>query len=665
MGSTPSSLSPDKWYVRLVGEAGEPSAISELFNLAQVPREVEICQEGCVVEDGAYKLVMFGDVADAVERASVSIDGTDYELDVETPETPSTSCAEPLCRAGMMSCVLSPISDSGIFELSYALVRLEVTLLLRDGQEVVLGSLDIPCLAKNPARGKNADAMLRDLVDGSDTVLNWMFSTGDRSEDLWGAAGHGGAAPGTAAARIEAATSTLDVFESCLPVVRAQAASRVVWEDKVVPACEARRCGREEALWMACNPGCLKADLSGPVCLPDGRRFTPSELMVRTARRSADTYENGVLLGFLAYVTSDLSLLASRLRQQFAKLDSVVARLEGMGARGSSLPALTAARLGFERVHALSLEADALAQRARGLKAAYSCAMPGVAAVESANRSWRRTRLFCESATYARLWTAMSRWSDFCPQLGCDGRDGLVLQAVRLNTLFELYCLHRMLRWLYDAGFRLASDEGAIQKSSYSFVSRRGGAADAVADLYCLTRGDERVTVWYQPVFHGGNDEEMGVHLHRTTLPLYADGTPKRVYPYYTPDYLIEISTPGGVRSVVLDAKFSNPVSLLRARDNDRSDDGECISIFKQCCEKYLLATCDSRTGKAPDAVWLLCCGEDGYMWRYQRSPWAQARAGFVFSGIAAVSPGVRSLDALFAELGLRARRSVERGDAE
>ena len=165
--------------------------------------------------------------------------------------------------------------------------------------------------------------------------------------------------------------------------------------------------------------------------------------------------------------------------------------------------------------------------------------------------------------------------------------------------------------------------------------------------MYRLIRGDESVSLFYQPVIYGDNREEHGISLHRTTL------TSAGFDSYWTPDYLMVWKSGSGTTTIVLDAKFRTVSSV--AFDGSQSDAKSCML---ECLRKYKLETRGSAGGV--DVLWLLCGrGQVCHFEPMQQSAWAQEQL-FAPDGIATVASGANALSDLLDAVGIGASRTLE-----
>lgn len=233
-------------------------------------------------------------------------------------------------------------------------------------------------------------------------------------------------------------------------------------------------------------------------------------------------------------------------QRQVIELDGIAEELRSVdsGQQGL-LPALVVVVACLRRERPFAERARALRRKARRLSRALSDAFDSVSNVRY--RLPRRSKVFQEVKPYADVHACMHRWEDFGEFLVL--RDGLTLQAWRMDKLYEYYVLYRLFDALSVNGFALneSCDEPA-RRVGYSLQSRYYANETQVANVYRLVCGSERVTLFYEPVVYGNMREENGIDLHRTTRTERGNDS------FWTPDCLIRHEANGRVRRIVLDA---------------------------------------------------------------------------------------------------------------
>ena len=218
--------------------------------------------------------------------------------------------------------------------------------------------------------------------------------------------------------------------------------------------------------------------------------------------------------------------------------------------------------------------------------------------VSNTFRMPRKTKIFQEIPHYARLFQLMRTWDafgefDFA-------REGLILSMHRVSRLYELYSLASLLHW-FDA-------QGYTPDSSYETPFERVertqeyGMPDnerEVANVYRLQRGGAQVTLWYQPVLYGGDQEFASLGAHRLLPNDLFDQQPGDSY--WTPDFALSFKEAGRDSLFLLDSKFT---SIENAKEQR----------FTPCLTKYRFQTIRSN-GMPIDSGWLIPKVSNEHRW--------------------------------------------------
>lgn len=419
-------------------------------------------------------------------------------------------------------------------------------------------------------------------------------------------------------------------YEANLNYFCTHAHCRTVKTNVMVSPLQMRRLGREELLWLAGNPDVLHAtDTKTPLRI-NGRYVVPAHMRTERPKKTFDTKENRALLSYAEEVAAALGRIIEGAQDDIAHIEAMIGRLEGLDDGEGLIPALLMLRTCFEREQPLLRKAIALRKRMRSIAKALDRALPDVCCIRY--RLPKRTKIFQEIPAYAEIHALMRAWDAFGEfQMQ---RDGMVLHTWKMDKLYEYYVLYELLSVLRGRGFSPngSLDASPIEQAHYSLDSRYFQNETQVATVFRLVRGDERITLYYQPVIYGDEREEHGISLHRTTL------TSAGFDSYWTPDYLIVHESCEGTRTLVLDAKFRK-VSAVKF-DGLENDAKSCML---ECLRKYKLETCGVK-GASVDALWLLCGRTQSYyLESLQQSSWA-LKQRFTPDGIAAVAPGANAL---------------------
>ncbi|WP_165047425.1 MULTISPECIES: hypothetical protein [unclassified Adlercreutzia] len=639
MDSTSSSAkgaqaAPSRFAVRLKGGTGQVDL--PLLRGCEEDGRLHL-QKGVVTQDGQYEVALLfpKGCQIAARRFRVEVNDEAFDLYREEGALLQTIVGSEVCEGFQLKS-----EDRGtrlrLFALAYGYVRLRVAFLDERGAEVdVFRTKDITCECSQEVNARDIEQMLAVLLGdpSKDVALRWLLSDGGRGARGRYSVIEGGFKRGAERSvdtYLVATENALDAIEAAIPSLKAHAASRIVPSEKVIPAREARRFGAREARWLARNPQALRPAVPGERALAcGGGRYAPESLSAAQAKRSFDVYENQVVLAFLSLAICQLTDFADRVScdsRLFSPLDAA-ADDEG-SSRSFSGIALRILR-GNRLVRAE--RAKRLRGRALRAKKLLSSVLPHVTSIDITQAPLRRTPTFREVHAYSKIFSAVDRFLSFgeSPYFS----DGLAIEVVRADRLYEIYVLYCLLSALEKCGFAPKEGERAVYAGAYDPTPKYPANPSPVANVFALERGDVAVRMWYEPAIYPDARELNGCSLHKTrggTNPV-------------TPDFVIKVNDGAGSSAFVLDAKYSRADSLTRVYA------GESESRWEACVGKYLKGVVDGETGRLPCGLWLLSGlrGERDCFVGLDTLPWLTQERRTFESGIMPVRPGVDVSDLL------------------
>jgi hypothetical protein len=235
-------------------------------------------------------------------------------------------------------------------------------------------------------------------------------------------------------------------------------------------------------------------------------------------------------------------------------------------------------------------------------------------------------------------------------------REARALHAAKPDKLYEYYALYRILKWLTGVGFTLDDAyEKPVDTFYYSYERTYAKFMNErrCANTYHLKRGDQRVTLYYQPVIYGDVREENGIVLHRTIAAQPFDLNHSHPDAAWTPDIILTTDDGTTTNTYALDAKYRNLYELAGLNQFGAKDHRVDTSVFEDQIRKYKTDLA-SDNGRGIDAVWLVCGrGYDLGTLLYRKTEWAQDV--LPQSGLAPLGYDLddSSLDQMMAALGI------------
>ena len=647
MASTSTSYSLQRHgFIRVENEHTRERCDYPLYGLSSVSSAIDVATEKPVVENDSYNFSVLVPSSIAVAELSISVNGAD-------PITTTADGRLSEIVAGQEHTLyriqLKP-KEKRPFLLTYGFARIEVVLSLvyESTEEFVLTTKDIPCLSNEDYQAPMIAQMLNELLDvNEETVARWMFTGNEDDRAAFSIldAALRDNSPKSLSSIIQLFEAAIAEYENAYDYFRAHGFSRVVRTKSKLPPRKIRRTGSHELLWMSKNSHVLSETPYETSINYLGRYYMPREIETDVRKKSYDSYENRLVLGFLGELLTNARVIYSSLKDDVASIRAIEERLNPISTSDYSLPALTLIRQCAARENYYIAKLQDVVDKLLKLKRKYVLALPGVKAVFS--RAPRRTKVFQEVKCYSGVFEIIQRWLKFGDFTLA--RENLALHTLRLDKLYEYFVLFRLLCWLQSSGFDEDDAEGeAIEQATFSLISGFYRNEKQVSTLYKLSHGETHIRLYYQPVIYGDEREENGITLHRLSCRNAASLIKRDSY--WTPDFLLMVAQ--GTNDPewhIFDAKFSKASILW----GDYPKDGPFTSMVS----KYKTVILGSAPSDRIVSLWLFCGREPGRHVQFaETSSWATSNYARYHSGIGALTPSFSCLEEILCPiLGLEA----------
>lgn len=631
MASTSSSLKPCSIRLSLRDPRNPSAPLSfEMHEGRRTPGLGEIDYSAAIVDRAQYELSLFTDCDLGAVKIMLRINGDEHQWRCIMPEQAGSSYVYRLAPA-YGNGNWRPFSDT----YGFATVEARIYSCQRRFEPFTVKTKEIPC-SSTISNQRQYVVKLLDELAGQElaTPIGWMLSAGNTqdSDSL-------GDADGSEANSLQSfvllAETVLAGIEAELPNFKTRPYTKTDRSEQLVAAEKLRQIGRNEIEWLYKNPDRLFPVRQNTAIRIQGRNWYSRKIQTKQTVRSCDTYENRAVVSFISHVSRTLAQVIAGINQKLDALHEAKRKLSGIQSTEGHLIPVMIIDAQIERDQPLLSKLQAQRTRAQRFYRLLSEAMP--ADVSNTFRMPRKTKIFQEIPHYARLFQLMRTWDafgefDFA-------REGLILSMHRVSRLYELYSLASLLRWFDCRGYTPDNS----YETPFERVERTQeyGMPDnerEVANVYRLQRGGEQVTLWYQPVLYGGDQEFAGLGAHRLLPNDLFDQQPNDSY--WTPDFALSFKDAGRDSLFLLDSKFT---SIENAKEQR----------FDPCLNKYRFGTIRSN-GMPIDSVWLLCgqapeptCVPTGAM------SWARQQGIPPIGGLAALSPFGNSIDQMMQCLGI------------
>lgn len=297
------------------------------------------------------------------------------------------------------------------------------------------------------------------------------------------------------------------------------------------------------------HPELIKESPGGSGFCIEGRYVVPDLHGIALQAKSTDVYENQVILAFLDAVCADMTTMQQELSCALNNLPVHVEAREGCISssafmRGAIRQAMGNIQSDLESLHAKFAQIREMYRKAIPARAPRLMAMP------------QATPAFRSLPAYRQIYETIAQWFDIKQAGVYDMR--FVQIYMQVTTLYEVYVLTKLERFLEDQGYELLS---AI-RHVYELESESRYENTPVNNIFTFGKEDIQITLFYQPVLYDGlHQVHNPVGLYRNTslsLPkTWGDTARGR---YYTPDYVLKIEKKGhtGAQYILADAKYAN-----------------------------------------------------------------------------------------------------------
>ena len=275
------------------------------------------------------------------------------------------------------------------------------------------------------------------------------------------------------------------------------------------------------------------------------QNFAPKHTLVSDTIKTKDSYENRVLLGFLAYLITSAREILLKVNAAHFSLDLPQVE-EGYLASTSTITGELDAIM-----VASSKKIDSSLKRLQGLLSTYRQVLPiqGYPLTSMPKPS----SVFLRIPIYRYFYNLMAQWFQY---QNVEVGDNRLLMPFLVNSrLYEYYVLLKLIEEKHNEGYEPVAKENFRYELSY-----RGKAVEltdqVLANTYYFVKGGERLTLYYQPVVYGtGPIGANAIGLQRISSLSYDSRQVST--PHYTPDYLLKYETDKTTRYVIGDAKYS------------------------------------------------------------------------------------------------------------
>ncbi len=306
--------------------------------------------------------------------------------------------------------------------------------------------------------------------------------------------------------------------------------------------------------YIAQHPDELRRTNTNTGIVIGGHRYQPERTLITQNAISYDTQENQSILGFIERLVFD----AQELKKEIGILINANAydSFEEDEYISSTYYVYIST---IDMLRKMEKRVSGLIKRILAIQLAYSKIF-NIKALRLVSMP-TPTAIFMSVPQYKQLYDCMNEWLK-CADVGLELQNQ-ILGLKKMSEIYELYVLLKLIWCFSCSDYELIS----ATMNNYSFSRKAMYKNTSHNNVFAFSRGEETVTLYYQPVLYGGrNDPDYDIGLYRNnSISLKADDELSFTGEYYAPDYVIKYCNPnfGGTRYFILDAKFSTKENVL------------------------------------------------------------------------------------------------------
>ncbi len=278
--------------------------------------------------------------------------------------------------------------------------------------------------------------------------------------------------------------------------------------------------------------------------------YQPERTLLVENKRSYDTYENRVVLGFIRKMIDSVNQLCEHCNDLLKQIPNN----ENYGDEYiySSFFMFTETKRTLE--NGLNRLMNLRAKFA-SLWEMYTGAMR-IKKSEVMLNEPRPSQIFLSVPQYNRIFIEIYKWFRF--GIYDFTRENFMLSFIKISSLYEGYLLAKFIAYFKNRGYKLEN----IKKCTYPTKRNWKYKNTTCSNTFFFKNEKHKLTLYYQPVIYDTDESSVnGIGLTRNNSIYILDETATDRQSgghYYSPDYLIKVECDSYVRYLILDAKFSD-----------------------------------------------------------------------------------------------------------
>lgn len=497
-----------------------PESVIELHNIDDT--SINISPSNAVYADCEYKMKLEGNRRDDINNVLIYINGNEENCHID----------DNILR----------FDNKRIFSDYFGFVTIEMELMMESGDAISLATDSISVLIKRGYMSENIDSMLKYIFRHEKGLLykNEKMSVGQDNVQKTN--------QDNISSKLKLAEEISAFYENNFGYFNANSRFKVSEIYEIDHIEKMNHPSPKTLQYMVTHPEMLKDTMGSKGIIWMGKNYFPEKTLIPKNYYSTDIEENQVIVGFISKIIYDLEDLLKKIDRIIELMPTFFIPNEQYMHSSSLIFNNTGGDLQDK-----AIIIRRLLKKFKMLRNLYKEAL-NVTLIELVNPP-KPTPTFMAIPHYNMIFNSIYQWFNFAEY---DFRhQNFMLSARNISSLYEIYALCRLLEEIKEKGYTFDRSF----ECRYPISTRSKFENANCKNTFVFYKGEETLTLYYQPVIYNRDERRInGIGLYRNNS--FSLRSINDRGSYYSPDYIVKISTDGKERYSIIDAKFSSKESV-------------------------------------------------------------------------------------------------------
>lgn len=484
------------------------------------------------------------------------------------------------------------------FLLQCDLIEISLKIALEDDNVLELFTPFLLCASKSADDTKNAEEIVRTLLNFDDDKINrWVLTQKNMNNNQTGIVegGFRDKSYKSVLSYLQLLNEVVQCYQNSYIYFKVQAKHSIVSNSELKEYTKVRNFDNKSFEWICRNLEQLSVVENRSAILWNNQYYLPYKVMSEQKKENYDIYENRIVISFLKEVIVDAERIQQVLKNMLIEEEDIFKKLKLLSSEHYHASIITIKNVQIMHNKEILQRISMLINSARRLLHVYSTILP--CKPRSLNGMPKKTKIFQEIKPYRYVYELIVKWYRY-GEVSLE-KDNMLFQVKTMDKLYEYYCLIQLLKMFKEEGYEIKDEKNDIDLFEYKTADGKYENEKDVANTYILHKESNSVVLYYQPVIYA-DGYANGLTLYRTTS--YSS--------YYSPDFVIKIIQNEKSSYVIFDSKYSSKDTIKKY-------------ALENCILKYGVEVESSEENSEVKMMWLLQgrVDETNAMYRYHISP--------------------------------------------